>query len=89
MAEKSKVVLINQRLGKLVLKDKSLVLPGGSFEVDADEARALLNHKGVVDASKAVPAQGSQLDKLREEVAALKKRNAELEADADPKKGKK
>jgi hypothetical protein len=77
--EPARVTIINQRQGKLVLRDKSEVPSGGSAEVSAEESVSLLAHRGVVDAAKLAPSLGNELARLKRELAEEKAKNAVLE----------
>lgn len=68
-------------------KPADRVVPSGqSIEVSAEEAEKLLNHRGVVDAAKAVPTQGAQVANLKKQLADLQAENDKLrkgQEDAD------
>lgn len=85
MAEKPQgetMVVINGRAGKIILRDKRVLMPGGSAKVSVEEGKQLMKTPKIIDAAKAVPAQA-------EEAEALKKRIKDLESEnAGLKKGK-
>lgn len=89
-ATKARVTIINQKEGKLVLppcpdelkkdpKAKNREVPSGhSIEVSTEEGARLMNHKGILDAAKAVPAHADQLAALKKQLAAASAENARL-----------
>lgn len=101
-AAAAKVTILNQKEGKLVLPpdpeelkknpkaEPRVLVSGGTLEVSADEAAKLLNHRGLVDASKAMPSVGAREAELKKQIADLKAENAKLKGDGkgDDKSGK-
>lgn len=75
--EEEKVVLHNQGSRVIHTKFGDLAI-GGSLEVPASAAPALLDYRGVVDAAKLVPQNTQKIDQYKGRVAALEAENARL-----------
>lgn len=91
MAEEAKrVTILNQREGKIVLapdpdelKANPLAKPrilfaGQAIEVSEEEAAKLIRYKGLVDASKLVSGDSSQVKALKAQLAAAQADNLKL-----------
>lgn len=80
----AKVTVVNQRPGAFVLPDKTVLHHGDSATLSEADAKKVLVHRGIVDASKLAPGLGNEIERLKTELAAEKAKNKAL-TDAAPK----
>ncbi len=80
--EEEKVVLHN-RGTRVINTPYGQLAIGGSLEVPASAAAALLDYRGIVDAAKLVPQNTQRIDQYKGRVAELEAENAKLRKEND------